>query len=333
MRNVKVLDCTLRDGGYVNNWAFGQSSIINIISALSNSKIDYIEYGFLQEKTHSSDTTIFNTISQLDQYAQMFAYSYPLLMINFGEYEITRIPNCSSKNIGLRVAFKKYQLAEAIEFCNLLVQKGYDVFVNPMHTSTYELSEWECLINKVNDFLPKVLTIVDTNGAMREYEVLSYYNVLNELLDKKVSIGFHSHNNLQLSLLNSKCLIDVCNNRELIIDSTLMGMGRGAGNLATEVITRYLNDNHNGDYDLNMILRIIEKEVHPIYAETPWNYSLYYYLAAIYNCHPNYAKYVMEKTSLTPEQVKEIFSTMPIQKRTLFDKDYVKFNCKKMLSL
>ena len=244
-------------------------------------------------------------------------------MINYGEYELSDIPDAPQDGFGLRVAFKKHQLNNALSFCNALVKKGYDVFVNPMHTSTYEINEWKSLIQSVNEMVPKALTIVDTNGAMREYEVLSYYNILADSLDKKIVIGFHSHNNLQLSLCNSKCLIDACSDRELIIDATLMGMGRGAGNLATEVLAQYLNDNLGTMYDVNSILTLIEQEIVPIYKNYPWSYSFYYYLAAIYNCHPNYAKLIKENPRMTITLAKDIFSTMPVEKRTCFDKDFI----------
>ena len=127
-----------------------------------------------------------------------------------GEYPLTEIPSANNNKISLRIAFKKHQLEEALLYSKELINKGYEVSINPMHTSTYNRSEWEYLIESVNKVSPKVFTIVDTNGAMREYEIISYYNILDKLLDKDISIGFHSHNNMQLSLANAKCLLDIC---------------------------------------------------------------------------------------------------------------------------
>ena len=330
MLNIKVLDCTLRDGGYVNNWLFSKASITNILSSLVAAQIDYIECGFLQTDVFPESTTLFHKICNLRTYIEEFKQTKFSLMINYGEYPLTEIPSANNNKISLRIAFKKHQLEEALLYSKKLINKGYEVSINPMHTSTYNRSEWEYLIESVNKVSPKVFTIVDTNGAMREYEIISYYNILDKLLDKDISIGFHSHNNMQLSLANAKCLLDICKVRELIIDSTLMGMGRGAGNLSTEVITQYLNDNLETRYDTNKILNIIEQEIQPIYTKTPWGHSLPYYLAALHNCHPNYAKYIMENTKLSSEEVKNLFATMPIPKRTSYDIDFIKASCNKV---
>ena len=322
--NVKVLDCTLRDGGYVNDWNFKSDGITSLVDNLNRSGIKYIELGFLQSKVFSAEYSLFTEIDAVKGFCVESLQSILTLMINFGEYPISKIPPAFSNKIALRVAFKKFQLKEALLFCRQLVDKGYDVFVNPMHTNTYSVSDLQKLVSEVNSFKPKALTIVDTNGAMKECEVLSYFGVISGLLHPSISLGFHSHNNLQLSLSNAKCLINVHSDRELIIDSTLMGMGRGAGNLCTEVFLQYMNENYDTNYDMNFIYNVIDKVISPIYKRNPWGHSLYYYLAAVNNCHPNYAKYLMSCSNVPLNRAKEIFLTMPIDKKTLFDEMFIK---------
>lgn len=94
-----------------------------------------------------------------------------------------------------------------------------------MHTNTYSSSELLNLVRKVNEIKPNGLTIVDTTGAMKEKDILTAFYVIDSSLDKNIALCFHSHNNLQLSFSNAQCLMKVCNDRELIIDSTVIRNG------------------------------------------------------------------------------------------------------------
>jgi 4-hydroxy 2-oxovalerate aldolase len=143
-------------------------------------------------------------------------------------------------------------------------------------------------------------------------------------LDSKIALCFHSHNNLQLSFSNAQCLIKNSNNREVIIDSTVFGMGRGAGNLCTELLTQYINDNHDERYNIIPILKVIDEQINPIFAKTPWGYSVPYYLAATNNCHPNYAKYLVDKQTLPVEMINFLLRMIPVPKRSMYDVDLIK---------
>lgn len=325
MSNIKVLDCTLRDGGYVNNWEFKKNNISKILSNLVNAGIDYIECGFLKPKDYNEDQSLFSRIEQLDSLVSRDSHSTKYtLMINFGEYDINTIPDCRNKNIMFRIAFKKTQLSEAIEYCKQLKNKGYGIFINPMHTNTYSISELLKLIEQVNTIQPVGFTIVDTTGGMKKKDILTYfYTIISELNDN-IALCFHSHNNLQLSFSNAQCLMEICNNRELIIDSTVFGMGRGAGNLCTELITQYINDNYNGHYDIVPILKIVDEQINPIFAKTPWGYSVPYYLAATNHCHPNYAKYLVDKQTVPVEIINKLLQNIPNNKKAGYDVNLIK---------
>ena len=116
----------------------------------------------------------------------------------------------------------------------------------------------------------------------------------------------------------------VCRNRELIIDSTVFGMGRGAGNLCSELITQYINDNYDGHYDIVQILKIIDEQINPIFAKTPWGYSVPYYLAATNHCHPNYAKYLVDKQTVPVEIINELLHAIPDNKKAGYDVNLIK---------
>ena len=325
MSNIKVLDCTLRDGGYINNWNFGEKNIKKIIKNLILAKLDFVECGFLKPLTFDKEKTFYPNYNFLENILpDNYNNTKFTLMINYGEYPLENLPICDNKNIALRIVFKKDEKENAIFYCKELINKNYNVFVNPMHTNTYSSSELLELIEMVNKINPLGFTIVDTTGAMKEKDILTTFYLVDENLDKNISLCFHSHNNLQLSFSNAQCLMKVCKDRELIIDSTVFGMGRGAGNLCTELLTQYINDNYNGNYDIIPILKIVDEQINPIFAKTPWGYSVPYYLAATNHCHPNYAKYLVDKQTVPVEIINKLLQNIPDEKKSSFDATLIK---------
>ena len=144
----------------------------------------------------------------------------------------------------------------------------------------------------------------------------------NKKLDSEISLGFHSHNSLQLSFSNTKTLLKMDIKRHLIIDACLYGMGRGAGNLCTELITKYLNDNNSKNYKISPLLKSIDKDLKPIYEKSPWGYSTPYYIAALYGCHPNYAGYLVKK-GVSDEEIDKILSQISIENKTVYNSNYI----------
>ena len=320
-KKFKILDCTLRDGGYIIDWRFKKRSIQSIINNLAQANIDFIECGFLKNCDYNIDKTFFSSINELEKIIQ--PNKNYALMVNFGEFPIENFQICENKNIKIRVAFKKHQQNEALDYISNLIKLGWDVFANPMNSSTYSKEELKNLILNINTIKPFALTIVDTLGNMDEAQVIDIFKFIDEILDKKIALGFHSHNSMQLSFSNTKALLNMELNREIIIDSCLYGMGRGAGNLCTELITKYLNDNFHSDYKIMPTLKTIDTVLKPIYEKTPWGYSTLYYIAAIHGCHPNYATYLSDK-NLSEEEIDRIMNLIPQEKRTSFDKIFIK---------
>ena len=320
MKKIKILDCTLRDGGYVNNWNFGKENIKSIIKELADANVDYIECGFLKDMQYNLESSLFSIPNDILNITKPSKHKF-MLMINYGEYPIGKIP--SNSNIIFRIAFKKNDFDKALEYCKEVKNKNNDICINPMYTNTYSTSELLNLINIANEIKPLIFTIVDSSGGMQEEELLTTYYLINDNLDKDIAIGFHSHNNLKLSFSNAQKLIKICNKRELVIDSTAFGIGRAAGNLCTEVITKYLNDNYNSKYNLLPILKIVEEQINPIFKITPWGYSVPYYLAALNFCHPSYAKYLNDK-KISVNTIDRILKQIPNNKKNWFDENFIK---------
>ena len=158
---------------------------------------------------------------------------------------------------------------------------------------------------------------------MKESDILSTYYILDKNLDKNIAICFHSHNNLKLSFANTQAILKASSERDLIIDSTIFGIGRAAGNLCTEVIAQYLNDNYQTNYNLIPILKILNEQINPIFDKTPWGYSVPYYLAAINSCHPSYAKF-LDENKICVEKINEILKLIPEEKKYKYDENIVK---------
>ena len=328
---IKVLDCTLRDGGYVNNWKFGFDNIKNIIDTLSKSNLDYIECGFLKNIDYKEEKSVFSNISQLKKISNS---DNLCLMINYSDIKVEDLD--PSNNITLRIAFKKHERFEALEFCKSVKDKGFNIFINPMVTDSYTNEELLDLVLKVNEISPVALTIADTIGEMTTDEITDLFKTIDSQLDSKIAICFHSHNNLQMSFRNAETLIKLCQyngitgnefqtqrqQRDLVIDSSIFGIGRGAGNLCTELISQYLNKYYKSDYDVRLITEVSHRYIMPIYEKTPWGCSAESYLAAINHCHPNYVKFLSEK-GFTPEEMNKVFQAIPDEKKSVFDKEFI----------
>ncbi|MBI9008557.1 MAG: aldolase catalytic domain-containing protein [Tenericutes bacterium] len=327
MSKVRVLDCTLRDGGYINEWNFGLENVKKVVKSLNDARIEIIEIGFLSNRIEKNDelSKFVNILDISDILNREDNNSIHVCMINFGEYNLEDLPEAKSNLIdGIRVAFHKKDMYEAIELCKGIKEKGYKIFMQPMVAANYSDLEYLKLIELSNEVKPYAFYVVDSFGVMKENDVIKYFFMADYNLDKEIYVGFHSHNNLQLSYANAIALLKVNTQRELIIDSSIHGMGRGAGNLNTELFVEYLNDLHNRDYNVKPLLEVIDTIIKPIYHEKKWGYSLPHYLSAVNNCHPNYASYLDDRNTLTIQDISLILGDLDPVKKNNFDREYIR---------
>lgn len=332
---MKILDCTLRDGGYCNQWKFGFENTKKIITGLCESGIDIIECGFLTEKIkYHLDSTQFNTIEEITNVISEIAKEPQLVcMINYGEYDVEKLPDCSKKGItGIRIAFHKRNMKEALAAGRIIKEKGYKLFLQPMVSLNYSDEEFLLLIRQSNELGPYAFYIVDSFGVMKQRDLIRLFYLVEHNLKEDIAIGFHSHNNMQLAYSNAQALLGISSRHEMIIDSSVYGMGRGAGNLNTELFLEYLNDNYKTGYKLKPLLVIIDEILNQFYQRNYWGYSLPNYLSAKYNTHPNYAVFLDAKKTLTIESMDEIFSMMEDEKRSSYDQQYVENLYEKYMS-
>lgn len=326
MNRIKVLDCTLRDGGYCNGWNFGFNRIKEIVRCLVDANIDIIECGFLTSKVkYKKDVSKFTTLDEVkevipkEKKGKMY-----VCLLNYGEYNIDDIPICQNDSLdGIRVAFHKKDINEALEFCKRLKEKKYKVFVQPMVSLSYSDEEFLDLIRKVNKIKPYAFYIVDSFGAMKSKDLIRLFYNVEHNLEMHIHVGYHSHNNMQLAYSNAQTLVSIQTKRKLIIDASIFGMGRGAGNLNTELFVEYLNETESTHYKLKPILLVVDKILNRFYQQNYWGYSLPNYLSASHNVHPNYATYLNDKQTLTVEDMDAIFTAMQNDKKNNFNQEYI----------
>lgn len=317
MNEIQLLDCTLRDGGYCNEWKFGQNNIFKIISKLDDAGIDIIECGFLTHKNCSDrNLSRFGKIEELGAIVKKKKNAKIVLMANYGEYDFDSLPQNSGTVDGIRIAFHKDNCSAALECCKKVKEKGYMAFIQPMVSLRYDRSEFLELIESVNYIKPYAFYIVDSFGSMKRNELEALYNMADDALDSDIALGFHAHNNMQLARANAEWLIErSADTRNILIDSSVCGMGRGAGNLNTELMAEYLNSTLDKSYDVKEILEIIDEVILDFYEKKYWGYSLPNFLSAKYNVHPNYADYLEGKKTLTFKEMCEIFEKIPSEER------------------
>lgn len=313
-KKVKLLDCTLRDGGYINDWNFGHQTMLDSIKRLDRAGIDYVEIGFLDDRqSFDINRSIQPTTECYDRIYHQITNkrAFVTAMIDYGTCSADNISECKDSFIdGIRIIFKKPNMYKAIEFAGQIKAKGYAVFLQLVSITSYSDRELLDLIDLANELQPYAVSIVDTYGLMHKEKMLHYFDLLDVNLNENIAIGYHSHNNFQLAYSNSIELIKHGSNHQLLIDGTVFGMGKSAGNAPLELLVMFLNDNYGSNYDLNQILEIIDLTVSKIYREKPWGYSMPLFIAASSDCHPNYVNYLINKKSLSIKSINEILKNL-----------------------
>ena len=325
MDKFNLLDCTLRDGGYITNWNFNDCMIIETIKELIESNLDFVEVGYLNNKPYAPNTVQFNNIGQIGSFLPKDRKkSVILAMADVQQFLPRDITPVTGESIdGIRVVFYKHQVEEAFSLCQAVSHDGYKLFVQPMVTIDYSLDEYAELMERIGLLEPCAVSIVDSFGYMIKSDFRQYFKVLDNIISPETMVGFHSHNNMCLTFITAQDIFDYNTPRRLIIDSSLYGMGRGAGNLNTELIANYYNMLLGRKYDMNRILKLIGKYMLTISEKKKWGYSPYLFLTGMYRCHPNFASYLLEERQVTVEEFERYLLTIPDEMKTKCRKPYV----------
>lgn len=331
MNNIKILDCTLRDGGRIINCEYENTTIIGVLDQLIKANIEIIELGFLRDNIiYKGNSTFFSSIKDTEFYIRekKNATKY-VVFIDYGLYDVNKLDSVNMSGVsGVRFGFtrknfieEKDKLYTAISHINSL---GYEVYLQPVNTNGYTKDEFDQLISMANELKPVSFGIVDTYGFMYLDDLDKIWGVVDSNLDKNIIVDFHSHNNLQMSFALAQRIISLAGKeRKLIIDATLNGMGKCAGNLNTELILDFLCRKYNYDYDLDAVLDAIDRYLYPIKKEKEWGYSIPAFIAGIYKSHPNNVIYLTEKYRLNNKDIKYIISEIDMERRQRYDYDNI----------
>lgn len=325
MDRCSLLDCTLRDGGYITDWKFGAVVIRSIIHDLIEAGVDYIECGYLNSKPYEEGSAVFNNIEQIAEFIPKERRdSCIFVMADVAQFTPDDLTPYTGNSVdGVRVVFYKRQVEEALQLCAAVSQKGYKLIVQPMVTIDYSVNEYAQLVRRIAKLTPYAVSIVDSFGYMDKEDVRKYFRILDNLLPFDAIIGYHSHNNMQLAFSTAQDLLTYDTQRRIMIDASLYGMGRGAGNLHTEVIADFYNRIFGVKYNLSLLLKMLGEFILPIRKDRSWGYSPYLFITGRYHCHPNFACYLLENHEISVGDFERFVQTIPKDMKTKCRRPYV----------
>ncbi|MCI7040910.1 MAG: aldolase catalytic domain-containing protein [Lachnospiraceae bacterium] len=332
MKNAQILDCTLRDGAYLIDKKFGSNVIKGIIKGLMSARIDVIEIGFLQDSGEEEGKTVYRNSIDAEQYIPSSKNNIMFTVLaDFSRYSIENLDNYTGHSFdAVRACFFKKERHDVIDFCKSIIEKGYKLFVQPVDILGYTDIEIIELIQEINEVKPYCFSIVDTFGSMYMDDLQRVFSLIDHNLDKDIRIGFHSHNNMQMSSALSQEFLKISQGkRQVIIDGTIAGMGRGAGNTPTELLVQYMVTKLGYNYDVDSLLDVIDGYMNNIRTKCSWGYSTPFFIAGSYSAHVNNINYLLKKNSIKSKDIRMVLDKIGPDERKrynygLLEETYVK---------
>ena len=293
---IKVLDCTIRDGGLINKHDFDFKFVRAVYKALSEARIDYMEIGYKNSKKLFSekeygqwkfcdDEHIKKVIDGIESQTKIS------VMVDVDRVDVEDVkPKKESPVSMVRVACYVKDIDKAIFLANRFADKGYETTVNIMAISRSPDNELTEAFHQLNEECKAdVIYIVDSNGALyQETTELLVKKAKNIIKDKE--IGIHAHNNQQLAFGNT---IEAIIHNANYVDGSIYGLGRAAGNCPTELLLGFLK---NPKYDIRPILDVISKEFIPLREKLEWGYLIPYAVTGILDEQPKTAMALRESS-------------------------------------
>lgn len=240
-------------------------------------------------------------------------------------WDFGKLPACDGETItGIRLGFRKEDFKTAKGTMRLIQEKGYKLFMQMVETRDYTDLEYVTTLKAVNEVKPFAVGIVDTFGTMYKDDLARIYTLADHNLDDEITIDFHSHNNMQLSFSFAQEIIEMSRGkRKIMLDATLSGMGKGAGNLNTELIVECLNSRYGYTYDFDCILDTIDQHIPWIAKENAWGYSIPSLMSGIFSSHPNNVDYLLKQNRLATNDIRYILSMVDAKTRKRYDYDNI----------
>lgn len=286
---IKVLDCTIRDGGLINKHDFDDDFVRDTYRSLSAAGVDYVELGYKNSPKlfcpkeygkwkFCQDDDIRYVIDGVDNGAKIS------VMADIGRVDLDAINEVSQSPVDMiRVACYAKDVDKAIAMVNEFEEKGYETTINIMAISKNSDMELEEALQQIEEeSKTSIVYVVDSFGAMYQ-ETIEFYVKKYQSILKTKELGIHAHNNMQLGFSNTiESIIHGVN----YLDATVYGIGRAAGNCPVELLVDFLK---NPKFDTRPILDLISRRFIPLRNEIEWGYILPYAVTGMFNEHPRTA--------------------------------------------
>lgn len=253
----KILDCTLRDGGYYTNWDFDKQLVDTYLTSCNHLPIEYLEVGYRANSQNGYLGKYFYLPKYEIEALKSKSNKKLVIILNEKDVNINQVNLLLEPCLGLidmvRLAIDPKNFARAIDLAIAVKKMGFEVGFNVMYMSTWK--EHKDFL----DLLPNIKGVadyfymVDSFGGVYPNDVKEIFALVRSKVD--VPIGFHGHNNLELALINTLTAIE-CGAE--IVDATITGMGRGAGNLKTELLLTALNAQGKVNFDFNSLSKVVD---------------------------------------------------------------------------
>ena len=315
---MKLLDCTLRDGGYYTNWSFDDDFVKRLVGSLNKAGVDIIEMGYKSplkggKYRKCNDSFIREIVGDLHDTDLAFMIDAKDFINGDVDVKLLKSivkPSSESPFTYCRLAITPQQIKEALIMIDLLDGLGYKVIVNVMRVSLLKDLEIRKFCNSLSKTKVVALYFADSFGSLLPDRVKELVEIFKET---GKDIGIHTHDNLGLAFANSLCAVD---NDVKYVDGTLTGMGRGVGNVRTEQLLTYyrLPNNSLTDFISNVMI--------PMKNKYGWGWNHNYMLTGMYEIHPTYCQR-LQSLPIEDSKVQEILKNIPDEDKTSFKEDYV----------
>jgi len=328
---LKVLDCTLRDGGYYNNWNFSIHLINKYLKVMSDIKVDYVEIGFRSlERKEFRGPCAYTT----DQFLNDLKIPKTLkvgVMINGAE--LIKANTLKKNTLLISSLFKKAkfskvklvriashysELSKVMPVASKIKSLGYKVAINLMQISDRTENEIKQFCDLAKKYNMDAVYFADSTGSLNRYQTLEI--VKNFKKNWKADLGIHAHDNMDMAMENAMMAL---NNGASWIDSTVLGMGRGPGNVKTENLVLELEKIFKRKVNYNSLIKLIEDDFIPMKNKYGWGSNVYYYLSGLYGIHPSFIQGMLSAKNFSSDEILAVIDNLKTEGGKKFSNDLI----------
>ncbi len=317
--SVKILDCTLRDGGYYNNWDFNRDLIYSYLYAMDALDVDYVEIGFRSLKNEEFKGGLaFSTDGYINSLSIPAGLKDKIgVMINGSEISdpdsqqetLNRLfaPKSQSPVALVRIACHVHEFISCLQAVIWLKEQGYKVGINLMQVADRDLQEIMDIAKAASEYPIDVLYFADSMGSLNPDQVTEIVSAFKQ--GWPAELGIHAHDNLGQALANTLRAID-----EGVIwtDCTVTGMGRGPGNTQTEYLAMALVNRRSPSANPTKLLELIRNHFKPMQHHYGWGTNPFYYLAGKHEIHPTYIQEMLQDSRYNDEEILAVIDHLKV---------------------